>query len=157
MPAAPGTPVGAVTVLFVCSTAPRPTHRRFTFVVSWSRPVATMTSMRQQPSKHLRVDRIERYRAEAARLLTVIRRDAMKGQIGLALRDLQEGAAWVEHSAFETSVLLQQIADCAIENAIRRLAIINAAVDRHGPSVVPTQPPNVVSIDVPLQMCGLSS
>ena len=113
--------------------------------------------MREHPARDLRAGRIGRYRAEAARLLSLIQRNQMKTQIGRALHDLQEAAAALEHPAFDRCFVLQQLADCAIENAIRRLAIINAAVERYGPSVSPIQSPNSSGVgDSPLQACVIA-
>jgi hypothetical protein len=84
--------------------------------------------MRKALAEIQRDARIDSYRAEAARLLRLVQQTWMKSQIGLAIRDLQEAAVTTKHRDFNEVFLLQQLADCAIENAIRRLAVLDAAL-----------------------------
>ena len=91
--------------------------------------------MREAPPRNQRQDRIAAYRAEADHLLRLVQHPSMKTQISLAVRDLQEAAISVHHCDFDHVFVLQQIADCAIANAIRRLAVVDAAVRTHGRSV----------------------
>ena len=89
----------------------------------------------RDPLKDKRRDRIAHYRSEAERLLRLVQHDSMKEQIGFAVRDLEEATLSLAWPGFDDNYPLQQFADCALANAIRRLAVIDAAVRRYGPSV----------------------
>ena len=91
--------------------------------------------MRDRLASNPLLDRIACYRAEADRLLRTVQHPSMRKQIKLALRDLEEAVYSVNQPSFDGQFLLQQIADCAILNAIRRLALVDSAVRKHGPSV----------------------
>ena len=96
--------------------------------------------MRETSTNGLRHDRIAWYRSEAGRLMLAVQDDLMKEQVLIALRDLDEAAVSANRLELSESPVLQQISDCALVNAIRRLAVVDAAVRTHGPAVALAAP-----------------
>ena len=96
--------------------------------------------MRERSTNGLRHDRIAWYRREADRLMMMVQDDLMKEQIRFAVRDLDEAAVSANRLEVCDAFVLQQISDCALVNAIRRLAVVDAVVRSQGPAIVLADP-----------------
>ena len=91
--------------------------------------------MQERSANSHRHERIAWYRTEADRLMQVVQDDLMKEQIRFAVRDLDEAAVSANRLELCEAHVLQQLSDCALVNAIRRLAVVDAAARTHAPSI----------------------
>ena len=87
------------------------------------------------PSKPDLSTRIELATSHAWRLLGVVTQQPIKNQLALALRDLQEATAWLDHENAAGRPAILAIAQLAIALAERRVTMVNDAVNKFGPDV----------------------
>jgi recombinational DNA repair ATPase RecF len=84
-----------------------------------------------------RLARIVKFHAEAAKLLATAEHATMKHHIGLAICDLNEAQAWLNHKDVETNAELLQIADFIIGLGTERLIIVKKLLEMDGPWAAP--------------------